>query len=827
MADFLARRTSTPTFWISPNIKRFHHMNESAYFNYHSPRAKQARTGALLNNKPLQTGLLIVSAALIIVGAFASLISQQPIGWFIISLAAPAFMLYRWGKQLHRLPAARNATTIDGLLASNVLGNLPKNPSPKDVADTIRKSRGSIFLSNRFMLEGSILSEHASTNPAETEQLWQKILQKHAEFNEQEISSATVAAALWESITDIDSYFAQLGITKADLHEGVAWYHHVKWLIHHKSPLNKAGGIGRDWAFGFTPLLNRFGHNISDQVSLSGGIINREVASHEKIISHALEILSNSGRRNVALVGQLGSGKSSLVEALALKLLEANPATPKNLHYFQVVSLDPSVLIAQSNERGKLESLVQQICYEALKAKNIILFMDDAHLFFEEGSGSVDISNTLMPILDGGALRIILSLDEQRWLQINQRNPSLAQFLNRIVVTPTDQQETMEIMHNQALLLEHRYKVMYTYQALQATWTFSNRYIAEKVMPGRAITLLESAAHNPEGPFVTKQSVAQAIEQTSGIKVATANTSDERETLLNLESKIHERMINQTAAVRAVSDALRRARAGVRNPSRPIGTFLFLGPTGVGKTELAKSIAAIYFGEESRLIRLDLNEYVRPDDVSRLIADPAQDSHSLTAQVSQQPFSVVLLDEIEKAHPEVLNTLLQVLDEGILRDMNNREISFRDTIIIATSNAGAEKIRAHIEAGENLEDFEQSFTDELISSNVFRPEFLNRYDDIVLFRSLKPEELLQVVDLIIAGINRTLSEQQLAVIVADEAKQLLVQAGNDPRLGARPMRRIVQRTVENIIADHVLRQTAAPGSTITVSLQDVQTMLNR
>lgn len=801
-------------------------MNEGPLFNYGSRRAKQARASKILGEGFLYYGFTLGGMLVFIGGLYVALLASQPAGWLAASFAGPAMALAIWGKQLRHIPPDAQSTTIDGLLESTVLGILPRNPSPQELAKIIRGTYGSIFLCNRFMFDGNILTEYTSANTADMEQIWQAVLRKHTEFGESEISSATVAATLWESISDIDQYFAQLGITRANLSDGVSWYHHVDQLMHHKSNMNKAGGLARDWAFGFTPLLNQFGHNISDQITY-GGLANREVDSHERIIAHSLEILSQSGRRNVALVGQLGSGKTALVEAMALKLLEAEPETPKNLHYYQVIGLDPSVLIAQSNERGRLEELVQRICYEALKAKNIVLFMDDAHLFFEEGPGAVDISNTLLPILDGGALRLILALDEQRWMQINQRNPSLAQYLNRVIVEPTNQQETMEIMHNQALILEHRYSAIYTYQALQAAWALSSRYIAERVMPGRALTLLESAAHFANNKFITKESVEQAIEQTSGVKVSTVNTADERETLLNLENKIHERMINQTAAVRAVSDALRRARAGVRNPTRPIGTFLFLGPTGVGKTELAKSVAAIYFNDESRLIRLDLNEFVRSEDVARLIADPAQDRFSLTSQVSQQPFSVVLLDEIEKAHPEVLNTLLQLLDEGILRDVNNREISFRDTIIIATSNAGAERIRTHIEAGENLEDFEQSFTDELISSGTFRPEFLNRFDEIVLFRSLKPEELLQVVDLILTGINKTLSDQQLTINVADDAKLLLVQAGNDPRLGARPMRRIVQRTVENIVADHVLRQTAIPGSTIYISLQDVQAMLNR
>jgi ATP-dependent Clp protease ATP-binding subunit ClpC len=317
--------------------------------------------------------------------------------------------------------------------------------------------------------------------------------------------------------------------------------------------------------------------------------------------------------------------------------------------------------------------------------------------------------------------------------------------------------------------------------------------------------------------------VQRAIEGSSGVKVdSVIDSQDEKDKLLNLEDLIHARMINQKRAVNVVSDAIRRARAGVRNQSRPIGTFLFLGPTGVGKSELAKSLAAVYFGGEEKLVRLDLNEFVRSEDVSRLIADGAQDPHSLTASILKQPFSVVLLDEIEKAHPQVLNSLLQLLDEGVLRDINNREVSFRDAIIIATSNAGADKIRQYIDAGYELEQFETQLVNELIDSNQFRPEFLNRFDEIVVFRPLNEEELTQVVGLIIDGINKTMAHQKISVSLTDGAKRKLAAIGYDPRLGARPMRRVVQRSVESLIAKRMLEGQVVPGAVVEITEDDIK-----
>ena len=410
-------------------------------------------------------------------------------------------------------------------------------------------------------------------------------------------------------------------------------------------------------------------------------------------------------------------------------------------------------------------------------------------------------------------------------MQISQTKPQLAHALNTIAIQPSNEPETMKIMRDQLVLFEAQHKVTYMYQALAEAYRVGDRYVQDLVMPGKALKILEAAASYASGGLVTAQSVDDAIEKTLGIKISVASLSDEKEKLLNLESLIHQRMINQTRAVTVVSDAIRRARTGVRNQNRPIGAFLFLGPTGVGKTELSKALADVYFGGEGNMIRLDLNEFVRPDDVARLIADGARDPGSFTAQVQKRPFSVVLLDEIEKAHPQVLTTLLQLLDEGILRDENNREISFRDTIVIATSNAGADRIREYIERGYQLEQFEQTFINELINANLFRPEFLNRFDEIVLFRPLGKEELLQVVDLILAGVNKTLAPQKIQVAVEEEGKKLLVEAGYDPRLGARPMRRVVQRAVENTVAKQMLAGTVAPGSTTIITADQIRQIL--
>lgn len=799
--------------------------DSSAEFSHGSYRAHQARWAYRAKLASVNAYALLTTTGFILAGVgLTFVLSSVSVGWFLASLSAPLWMLAAFGRSLRDIPTAKNSSSIDAILEPEMLALLPAEHSPKQLAETLLHTKGGRFFAARF---GIIqLFELASDRKEDSAAVWQSALQIHSTTGAEELSSAMVAAALLRTLPNSTQQLAAYNLSDDDLLTGVRWYQHFLEIIAKHQNKSAGGGIGRDWSFGFTPLLSQFGLNLSAHINLRG-LLSTDLPSREATLKQIMHNLSQGGRLNAALVGPLGSGKTTTVHALAKKLLAGTPDIPEELKFRQIVALDPSSLISRARGRGELEALVQHLFGEAVSAKNVILFLDDAQLFFEDGTGSVNLSNVLMPILEAGGLKIVLAMDEQRWVRISQSNPSLAQNLNRIVIPPTDQAETMLAMQDELPMFEYQNKATYMYQALTAAYRLSNRYLSEQAMPGKAIKLLESAAGFAQDGFISQSSVEQAIEQTQGVKVATANTGQEREKLLNLEQLIHQRMINQTRAVQVVSDALRRARAGVRSTTRPIGTFLFLGPTGVGKTELAKSVAATFFGGENQLVRIDLNEYVQANDVTRLIADASQDQHSLTAQIARNPFSVVLLDEIEKAHPNVLNTLLQMLDEGILRDISNREVSFRDAVIVATSNAGADKIRQHIEAGEQLEQFDKQFTDELINTNVFRPEFLNRFDEIVLFRPLTPQELVQVVDLMLASINKNLEAQKVSVTVDNDAKQLLVQAGNDPRLGARPMRRIVQRVVENIVANQMLTGQATPGSQIHITAQDVQTMLSR
>ncbi len=783
-------------------------------FQYKSVRARKARLALAL--RPWVLLLRILGILLFVFGATLVVVSVA-IGWAVLGLAFIPTMTVLWyRRELNVLPRIKEGVRVDDIIDAEVLGLLSPQPSPKELADVLSKTTGGIFFTARFGVGGAFLGQLVSENREDMSAVFSDAL-LIARQADNRMSAGVLVLALMRTLPARDTLLGHLQLDEEDLMRGIHWYNRLEDVIAAQSKRPRNGGIGRDWSFGWIPTLSQFGVNLSE-VYVPPAVTRTQSADS------LIESLSG-GRGSMALVGQTGVGKTESVYQLASRLMNPADTIPHKLRYNQVFLLDASRLLSVASDRGSLESLISQILSEAYRAKNIIICLDNAQLFFEEGVGSVDISTLLLPILTAGNLPIILAMDEQRYLQIGARMPELVAGIRRISVAPASEVESLLVMQEKLPQLEHRYKVTYMYQALKEAYKLSARYVYDIAMPGQAISLLESAAEHSDQSLVTVESVQKAIEKTTGVKTTGVNDSEEREKLLNLESLIHQRMIGQDRAVKVVSDALRRARAGVRNQQRPVGTFLFLGPTGVGKTELAKSLAAAYYGGEDNIIRLDMNEFVRAEDVSRLIADGTRDGSSLTAQVMKRPFSVILLDELEKAHSSVLATLLQLLDEGVLRDERNREISFRDAIVIATSNAGAHRIQEYIQRGYQLEQFEQTFVDELIASNIFHPEFLNRFDEMVVFRPLTKPELLEVVDLILVSVNKNLAAQKVTVDVAQDAKEYLVEVGYDPRLGARPMRRVVQRAVESTVAKLLIEQLVTPGGTIQITLDQVQAIL--
>ncbi|MBQ2623188.1 ATP-dependent Clp protease ATP-binding subunit [Candidatus Saccharibacteria bacterium] len=790
----------------------------SSTFNSHNPRVKKAHQKHTLNT-PIIIVLNFIIFITLLGGGITLLFFKYPLGWTLIGFSVIPLMMVFWIKSdLSEIPVKPSDDFTD-LLSESLLLLLNENTTPAELVKILAKTPGGMFIMVRFGLTIPVFEQLTNYLPASVEPIYNTAKAIREKTNSTEITGATLTVATIENLPSFEQLLNQFKLNISDLYQGIDWFNYLNGLAKDSKKPIHSGGIARDLAFGYTPTLQHFAINLSDRYT--GASHKVQQAENAEIIQKMIHTFTHGGRQNVALVGAYGSGRSTIVKNFAETLMDADSKIPNNLKFRQLYSLDAPSLISAAKDQGELEYLMIRIMNEIYSAKNIILCLDNAHLFFEEGPGSIDITNLLVPILEAGNIRMILIMDDQRFLEISAKNPALANSLNKIVVNPSNQEETIKILMDQVPYFEHQKNVVYTYRALTEAYRLSEQYIHDIEMPGKAKLLLESAAAHSENGLVTAESVQTAVEKTYGVKVKVADSDQDREKLLNLEQLIHERMIDQEEAVSAMANALRRAAAGVKNQSRPIGTFLFLGPTGVGKTELAKTLSEVYFKGESNIIRLDMNEFVSASDVSRLIRDGASDALSLTAQVMKQPFSVVLLDEIEKAHPSVLTTLLQVLDEGILRDEKNREISFRDCIIIATSNAGANTIRDKITAGAKINDFKDEIVDNLITSGEFKPEFLNRFDEICLFKPLSKEDLIQVLDLIIASTNRTLEPQKITVTLSPEAKQILIEQGYDPKMGARPMRRIVQKTVENIVASAILSGSAEAGSTLTITPSEI------
>ena len=793
-------------------------------FNYDSLRAKYARLGHALKSPVIS---LLLWLLILVPTAFGIVLLtiKSPLGWLYFIVTDLAIIVRVIINMLFLKVPLGKTENINDILSSNSISIMDKDPTPVEIAKNLLETRSGRFLALRFGIIPELLVRIAENIPEDVRPVFENARIIMNEINATQVSGGILAIAIIATHPRCDEILAHMKLSLDDLKEGVVWYNHLHGLVKNSKKRRRDGGIARDFTFGFTPLLSRYGQNLSATRSLT---IRTQLfrAEHKEAIAQMTEIFSNAGRQNVALIGPDGCGRSAVVNAFAEKLLDANSKLPGNLRYRQIFKLDAAALISGTSKQGDIERLVAMILNEAYSAKNVILYMNNAHLFFESGVGSVDISNLLLPVIEAGHLRLIMSLDEQRFLEISSKKPALANALNKIIITPASEAETMKVMEDRVPSLEYKYRVTYTYWALKEAYRLGERYIKDVEMPGRATRVLEDAARyaTKEG-LVFGESVMEAIEKTQGIKLQTASSSEEsRDRLLNLESLIHERMIDQEPAVHAVSDALRRAAVGVRNANKPIGTYLFLGPTGVGKTELAKALSEVYFNGESDIIRIDLNEYVEASDVNRLIAEGSTDAMSLTAQVRKRPFSVVLLDEIEKASPQVLTTLLQMLDEGILRDSKNQEVSFRDAIVICTSNAGADKIREKIGSSDYMQ-LKDELVNYLIDTREFKPEFLNRFDEICLFKPLSKEDLSKIADLLIKGVNKTLAPQKISVVINDDAKAILVEAGYDPMLGARPMKRVVSKTVENIVAKKSLRGEIKAGDVVEISALEIRAEL--
>lgn len=606
-------------------------------------------------------------------------------------------------------------------------------------------------------------------------------------------------------------------------------------------------------------LLEEFGINVTEIARR--GDIDPVIGRDDEII-RVIEILNRRTKNNPVLIGEPGVGKTAVVEGLAQKIVDGD--VPHKLQGKQVIRLDVVSLVQGTGIRGQFEERMQKLMEEIRKREDIILFIDEIHEIVGAGSagdGNMDAGNILKPALARGELQLVgaTTLNEYR---IIEKDAALERRMQPVKVDEPTVEETITILKGIQKKYEDYHHVQYTDAAIEAAATLSNRYIQDRFLPDKAIDLLDEAGSkmnltlnfvdpkvidqrlieaenlksqatreedfekaayfrdqiakykemqkkkvtDQDTPIISEKTIEHIIEQKTNIPVGDLKEKEQSQ-LIHLAEDLKSHVIGQDDAVDKISKAIRRNRVGLGTPNRPIGSFLFVGPTGVGKTELSKQLAIELFGSADSMIRFDMSEYMEKHSVAKLVGAPPgyvgyDEAGQLTEKVRRNPYSLILLDEVEKAHPDVMHMFLQVLDDGRLTDGQGRTVSFKDAIIIMTSNAGTGKAEASVGFGAAREGRTNSVLGEL--GNFFSPEFMNRFDGIIEFKALSKDNLLQIVELMLSDVNKRLSSNNIHLDVTDKVKEKLVDLGYDPKMGARPLRRTIQDYIEDAITDYYL-----------------------
>jgi len=543
------------------------------------------------------------------------------------------------------------------------------------------------------------------------------------------------------------------------------------------------------------------------------------VIGREEEIRRMEQILSRRRKNNPVLIGEPGVGKTAVVEGLA-QLIAAGDV-PDTLKGKEIVALDIAAMVAGSKFRGEFEDRLKAVIKEIeAAAGKTIVFIDEVHTIVGAGAaeGAIDASNMLKEPLSRGKFQLIGATTLNEYREHIEKDSALERRFQQVYVGEPTVGETIEILEGLREKLEEHHKVKITDDAIRSAAKLSERYISDRFLPDKAIDLVDEAASRirVEGSEddVTDEQIATIVSQWTGIP-AERMLTEERARLSKMEDLLHARVIDQEEGVHAIAEAVRHSRAGLSDPRRPIGTFLFLGPTGVGKTELAKALATFLFGSDDALLRIDMSEYMERHAVARLIGSPPgyvgyEEGGQLTEAVRRRPYQVILFDEAEKAHPQVMNLLLQLLDEGRLTDGHGRTIDFKNTIIIMTSNVGSEYFTTNLAENQIREKVEEEL------KRTFRPEFLNRIDETIIFHPLSEEAILKIVDLKAKGLDERLREQGISITITEEAKKVLAKKGYDPHYGARPLERVLKSLVENPLAMKIVSGEVKEGDHVTV-----------
>ncbi|GAA0419533.1 AAA domain-containing protein [Agaribacter marinus] len=622
-------------------------------------------------------------------------------------------------------------------------------------------------------------------------------------------------------------------------------------------------------------LIDQLAKNVTH--AARAGLID-PVIGRDKEVKRVVETLNRRNKNNPVLIGEPGVGKTAIAEGLALKITEGD--VPTKLINKEIYMLDVASLVANTGVRGQFEERMKQLINELQERQDVILFVDEIHLLVGAGtaeSSQMDAGNILKPALARGELQLIGATTLKEYRQI-EKDAALERRLQPIIVKEPSSEEAVQILQGIKDRYEKFHEVRYSDEAIRAFVTLSKRYIQDRYLPDKAIDLMDEVGSRLNLANASKDSdtinqrleeiikekeeaaeredyeraanlryqeiqlqkqldkakdeeqiidvdisdIQLIVEEKTGIPV-TKLQADEQEKMKNIGENLSAKVIGQDVAVDKVAKAIRRSRAGLKSNYRPIGSFLFVGPTGVGKTELTKALAEELFGSRDSLIRLDMSEYMEKHAVSKIIGSPPgyvghEEAGQLTEKVRRNPYSIILLDEIEKAHPDVQNMFLQIMEDGHLTDSQGRTVSFKETVIIMTSNAGTGVKTVNV--GFNRESHESVSTMENLGA-YFKPEFLNRFDAIIQFNELTEENLMQIVDLMLADLQKTIEENDLSITITNEAKQELVRLGYDRRFGARPLRRVIQDKIEDQLTDLILEDDNVSNVKVDVFDQEI------
>lgn len=650
---------------------------------------------------------------------------------------------------------------------------------------------------------------------------------EHLEFPEQEyIGLSDYVAVLYDS----DKHFAQFlfskEIQKKDFIAIADWISEREVSIKKRQrwwsrdQLGRIPGLGKNWSYGQLSALDPYMGTLPE-VQTTGLEVHSIYGSKELEELEAV-LVKNKGA-NAFLIGNDTDSKMQIMARLS-HLIQEGLAYPE-LEHKRVVVFDTDLLTASAKTKQEFETELLKIMYNTAEAGNAILVIPDFPSFMASAQSlGTDIVSLLDGYFSASVLHIVGLSDVERFHSVLETNAALMMRFENIMIQDIDERNTVRVLQNEIIQLERQYPMIFTYPSLLAIAESADRYFPNARMPDSAVDLLLELAPKIAASgkqYVLKSDVLDLVRTKTGIPVGEINT-EERDKLINLEKFLHQRIIGQDEAVDAIANAVRRARSGINNPDRPLASFLFLGPTGVGKTETTKALAEVFFGAEAKIERLDMSEYSGTEGLSKLIGSfDAQHQGVLSTMLREHPYGVLLLDEFEKTTPEVMNLFLQVLDEGVFSDMSGKKINARNLLIIATSNAGSDIIWESIKKGNDLSHAKELIIDSVVKARIFKPELVNRFDGVIVFHPLDTNQLEKIAELQLTKLKKRLLLRGFDLVINKELIQFIMNYGVDPKFGARPMNRAIQDKIEHIIADKMIRGEIKPGSEITLSRADL------